>query len=264
MHGTVGRDFFIPVLVMDLQTPKICERSATRLVFLLPCGSERIFERKAWHQLNRFSREWACAVMAEQWPGRVRADHNSAWVDGSIFVSQAMAERPQIGTYGYITMATATDHHGTDAHTAAIQSVPPSRETAPQASAGHPEASAHAASVAPSSSEKTPPDLALAAEATTEIVIVLKLFADETRVKILAELLHAGEANVQTLCRTLGQTQPAVSHHLALLKEAKMVEMRRSGKHNFYRVSDSPRERVLEAMAPLFEIPKQGSASNDE
>ena len=94
------------------------------------------------------------------------------------------------------------------------------------------------------------------------MVMVLKLFADETRIKILSELLHAGEANVQTLCRSLKQTQPAVSHHLALLKEANMVEMRRSGKHNFYRVSSSPRERVLEAMAPLFSLAGAPAAVN--
>ena len=92
------------------------------------------------------------------------------------------------------------------------------------------------------------------------MVQLLKLFADETRIRILSELLKQGEANVQTLCRHLGQTQPAVSHHLALLKEAGMVRMRRSGKHNFYRVDDSPRERLWTALAPLFALQGTGTA----
>lgn len=94
----------------------------------------------------------------------------------------------------------------------------------------------------------------LSPQETGQMVQLLKLFADETRIRILSQLLQQGEANVQTLCRHLGQTQPAVSHHLALLKEAGMVRMRRSGKHNFYRVDSSPRDRIESALAPLFAL----------
>jgi len=38
------------------------------------------------------------------------------------------------------------------------------------------------------------------------------------------------------LCDYLGQSQPAVSHHLALLRRAQMIDCRRDGKHNFYYV----------------------------
>jgi ArsR family transcriptional regulator len=37
----------------------------------------------------------------------------------------------------------------------------------------------------------------------------------------------------------LGQTQPAVSHHLTLLRMTGLVGYRRQGKHNFYRVESS-------------------------
>ena len=96
----------------------------------------------------------------------------------------------------------------------------------------------------------------------TSVVQLLKLFADETRLQILSQLLRRGEANVQTLCRRLGQTQPAVSHHLALLKEAGMVRMRRSGKHNFYSVEDSPSERLWNALNPLLEPPAPDNGAN--
>ena len=36
--------------------------------------------------------------------------------------------------------------------------------------------------------------------------------------------------------RRLNLTQPAVSHHLALLKMAGILDCRRDGKHNFYRL----------------------------
>jgi ArsR family transcriptional regulator len=38
------------------------------------------------------------------------------------------------------------------------------------------------------------------------------------------------------LCNLLGQSQPAVSHHLALLRVAGLIEPRRAGKHNYYRI----------------------------
>ena len=103
---------------------------------------------------------------------------------------------------------------------------------------------------------------ALSGYETEQIVQLLKLFADETRIRILSHLMRLGEANVQTLCRHLSQTQPAVSHHLALLKDAGMLQMRRSGKHNFYRIDDSPRERLWTALEPLFTLQTPNNASS--
>jgi DNA-binding transcriptional ArsR family regulator len=65
---------------------------------------------------------------------------------------------------------------------------------------------------------------------------LFKLLADETRLRILLLLKERVELNVQTLCGLLEQTQPAVSHHLALLRVAGILQLRRSGKHNFYRL----------------------------
>jgi ArsR family transcriptional regulator, arsenate/arsenite/antimonite-responsive transcriptional repressor len=65
---------------------------------------------------------------------------------------------------------------------------------------------------------------------------VFKLLADESRLKILLALAQDGELHVTALCEFLQQTQPAVSHHLTLLRMAGLVGFRRAGKHNFYRV----------------------------
>lgn len=69
-----------------------------------------------------------------------------------------------------------------------------------------------------------------------DLVSTFKLLSDETRLRILFYLSHSDELHVRALCEILGQSQPAVSHHLALLKGAELVESRREGKHNYYRV----------------------------
>lgn len=61
-----------------------------------------------------------------------------------------------------------------------------------------------------------------------------KLLADETRLRILYFLTQRDELHVRALCELLGESQPAVSHHLALLRTAGVINRRRQGKHNFY------------------------------
>jgi ArsR family transcriptional regulator len=68
---------------------------------------------------------------------------------------------------------------------------------------------------------------------------VFKQLADESRLKILLALAQDRELNVTSLCELLGQSQPAVSHHLTLLRMTGLVGYRRDGKHNFYRIQSS-------------------------
>jgi len=70
-----------------------------------------------------------------------------------------------------------------------------------------------------------------------EAVQRLKLVADETRLRILSTLSE-GERNVSALCDALGQSQPAVSHHLALLRVSGLVQSDRQGKNIFYSLAD--------------------------
>lgn len=79
------------------------------------------------------------------------------------------------------------------------------------------------------------PELATLGEDTAnDLVQLFKLLADETRLRIMYYLMQEDELNVRTLCRLLDQSQPAVSHHLALLRSAGVIECRRDGKHNYY------------------------------
>jgi ArsR family transcriptional regulator len=75
---------------------------------------------------------------------------------------------------------------------------------------------------------------------------VFKLLADESRLKILLALAQDGELHVTALCDLLSQTQPAVSHHLTLLRMAGLVGYRRDGKHNYYRIESGLISDLLE------------------
>ena len=66
---------------------------------------------------------------------------------------------------------------------------------------------------------------------------VFKLLADKSRLKILLALAREGEMHVSALCELLEQSQPAVSHHLTLLRMAGLVGYRRDGKHNYYHLA---------------------------
>jgi ArsR family transcriptional regulator len=89
-------------------------------------------------------------------------------------------------------------------------------------------------------SVKTPPKATSAIKVSGRTINglaqVFKLLADESRLKILLALAQDKELHVTALCELLQQTQPAVSHHLTLLRMAGLVGYRRDGKHNFYRV----------------------------
>ena len=79
-------------------------------------------------------------------------------------------------------------------------------------------------------------DSASPGHVTRELVRWFKLLADKTRLRILMFLAERNELNVRALCDLLELSQPAVSHHLALLRGDGLIECRRDGKHNYYRI----------------------------
>lgn len=67
----------------------------------------------------------------------------------------------------------------------------------------------------------------------TDPVVFAKALADETRQKIM-NLLCCEWLAVNQIVEKLHVTQPTVSHHLAILREAGLVEVREEGKQTFY------------------------------
>src|SRR5271168_1628067 len=97
-------------------------------------------------------------------------------------------------------------------------------------------------------------------QSVRELAQVFKLLSDETRLRILFYLALSpnGELHVTDLCERLGQSQPAVSHHLALLRVSGLIEARRDGKHNFYSVrSEVFGELLLSLFSTSGEVPKK-------
>ena len=69
----------------------------------------------------------------------------------------------------------------------------------------------------------------------TALLMLFKALADESRLKIIG-LLAQRERSVQELARLLKLKEPTVSHHLALLREAGLVQMRTDGNTHWYRL----------------------------
>lgn len=78
-----------------------------------------------------------------------------------------------------------------------------------------------------------------------------KALADETRQKIM-DLCCCKWLNVSQIVQALDVdvSQPTVSHHLAILKEAGLVEVRKAGKETFYTLNQ---ERLASGCCLLAE-----------
>jgi ArsR family transcriptional regulator, arsenate/arsenite/antimonite-responsive transcriptional repressor len=97
-------------------------------------------------------------------------------------------------------------------------------------------------------------DLELAVEpsATTAMVDVLKALADPTRLSIVATLhTHAQPVCICDLVAVYDLSQPTISHHMSVLKEAGLVSWEKRGLWRFYRLrEDLPpaTNRLLDAL----------------
>src|SRR5438552_3204350 len=72
-----------------------------------------------------------------------------------------------------------------------------------------------------------------------QLVEIFKSAADRSRLLILMILAKRGETHVSAICEMLGQSQPAVSHHLTQLRNSGLVNYRRDGKFNHYMIESN-------------------------
>jgi DNA-binding transcriptional ArsR family regulator len=81
-----------------------------------------------------------------------------------------------------------------------------------------------------------------------------KMLADPTRLRICYYLTNEPELNVSQLCERVGQSQPAVSHHLAMMRSTGIVDHRRAGRQIFYSIrGESMRGTLAQLFAPNVE-----------
>jgi len=81
------------------------------------------------------------------------------------------------------------------------------------------------------------------------MLTTLQVLAEPSRQTIL-DLLRDGELPVGELVARLGMSQPAVSKHLRVLKDAGMVTARADAQRRLYRVCPEPLAEVDEWLAP--------------
>lgn len=81
-----------------------------------------------------------------------------------------------------------------------------------------------------------------------EAADVFSLLGDSTRLKIFWLLCHSEDC-VVNIAAAVGMSPPAVSHHLKLLKQAKLIQSRKCGKEVHYKAADSTESRLLHAAA---------------
>ena len=89
------------------------------------------------------------------------------------------------------------------------------------------------------------------------VAATMQVLADETRLRLLL-LLRDAELNVSALVERTGFDQPAVSHHLGILRRSRLVFARRAGKQVFYRLAvDAPSPHDLYVVAGTATISVQ-------
>ena len=73
---------------------------------------------------------------------------------------------------------------------------------------------------------------------------VFRAIADPTRRAIL-DRLRAGPANAGALAADFRQRRPAISKHVKVLREARLVLETRSGRERYYELNPSPLQAVV-------------------
>jgi DNA-binding transcriptional ArsR family regulator len=85
--------------------------------------------------------------------------------------------------------------------------------------------------------------------------LIYKLMANPKRLEIL-NALRDREYSVEELTQLLEVPKPNVSQHLALLRAARLVRVRRNGLSAYYRITD---RRIVDPCRILYSLHKEKS-----
>lgn len=75
---------------------------------------------------------------------------------------------------------------------------------------------------------------------------VFSVIGDETRRSLLMRLAEEGEKTVSELLVPFAMSQPALSKHLRLLREAGLVSVRQEGRRRFYKAEGQALREVYD------------------
>jgi ArsR family transcriptional regulator len=87
-----------------------------------------------------------------------------------------------------------------------------------------------------------------------ELANIFKALGDETRLRIMALLLHHGELCVCDLENVIGASQSKTSRHLRYLLHAGLVRDRREGVWSYYRLAGESDDRIKLLRATLKKL----------
>ena len=87
----------------------------------------------------------------------------------------------------------------------------------------------------------------LPADQALQLAETFHLLGDANRLRLVCACLDGG-VSVQALAERLGLSPSLASHHLRLLRAARLMRTERQGKRVFYHVADDHIRRVLEDM----------------
>ena len=87
---------------------------------------------------------------------------------------------------------------------------------------------------------------------------LLKAMGNEQRLLILCQLVE-GDLSVGELGARIKLSQSALSQHLAVLREAGMVQTRRSAQTIFYSLANGPVRQVMQTLHAIYCAPEQES-----
>ncbi len=94
-----------------------------------------------------------------------------------------------------------------------------------------------------------------------ELLSLFKALSDETRLRIV-KLLENGELCVCHLVAAVDMSQPKISFHLKVLKEAGLVKDRREGKWMHYRLNESDLFKRLLFLSIADRITEEDTAAD--
>lgn len=95
-------------------------------------------------------------------------------------------------------------------------------------------------------------DLGALREKAAEAARLLRMLANANRLLLLCHLVSEGEMTVGALAEAVGLSQPALSQHLAMLREDGLVATRKEAQAVFYRLADPKAASVLALLRDLY------------
>lgn len=100
-------------------------------------------------------------------------------------------------------------------------------------------------------------DITLSSDQAAELAEIFHLLGDSNRLRLVCSCLEE-PVSVLELAERLGISPSLVSHHLRLLRAARLMRAEKHGRQVFYRAADEHVRRVLRDMTAHLDEEREG------